>query len=69
MKFSVAKQIDEEMCSIGDLAYVMMEEVEDMTFRQGMLILQEARQISMKTMFHMTEEQMRAFAHDLGKVN
>ena len=35
-----------------------------MTFRQAMMILQEAMLASIKTVFHMTEEQIQAVAQD-----
>lgn len=64
MMLSVAKQSDEDMRTIGELFYVMVGEVADMTFRQAMMILQEAMLASIKTVFHMTEEQIQAVAQD-----
>ena len=61
---SVAKQSDEDMRTIGELFYVMVGEVADMTFRQAMMILQEAMLASIKTVFHMTEEQIQAVAQN-----
>lgn len=64
MMLSVAKRSDEDMRTIGELFYVMVGEVADMMFRQAMMILQEAMLASIKTVFHMTEEQIQAVAQD-----
>ena len=52
------------MRTIGELFYVMVEEVSDMTFRQALMILQEAMLASIKVVLQMTEEQIQAVAQD-----
>lgn len=64
MMLSVAKRKDEDMRAIGELFYLMMREIADVTFQQSMMILQEAMLASIKTVFHMTEEQIQAVAQN-----
>ena len=52
------------MRTIGELFYVMVEEVSDMTFRQALMILQETMLASIKVVLQMTEEQIQAVAQD-----
>lgn len=44
MLLSVAKRNDEDMRTLGELFYMMVEEMTDVTFHKSMLILQEARE-------------------------
>ena len=64
MMLSVAKRKDEDMRAIGELFYLMMREIADVTFQQSMMILQEAMLASIETVFHATDEQMQAIAQD-----
>lgn len=64
MLLSVAKRNDEDMRTLGELFYMMVEEMADVTFHKSMLILQEAMLASIKTIFHATEKQIQAVLAD-----
>lgn len=64
MLLSVAKRNDEDMRTLGELFYMMVEEMTDVTFHKSMLILQEAMRASVKTIFHATEKQIQAVLAD-----
>ncbi len=52
------------MRTLGELFYMMIEEMADVTFHKSMLILQEAMRASVKTIFHATEKQIQAVLAD-----
>ena len=64
MLLSVAKRNDEDICTLGKLFYMMVEEMADMTFNKSMLILQEAMLAIIKTIFHATEKQIQEVVVD-----
>lgn len=64
MLLSVAKRNDEDMRTLGELFYMMVGEMTDVTFHKSMLILQEAMRASVKTIFHATEKQIQAVLAD-----
>lgn len=64
MLLSVAKRNDEDMRTPGELFYMMIEEMTDVTFHKSMLILQEAMRASVKIIFHATEKQIQAVLAD-----
>ena len=64
MMLSVAKRKDEDMRAIGELFYLMMREIADVTFQQSMMILQEVMLASIKTVFHATDKQLQVIAQD-----
>lgn len=64
MLLSVAKRNDEDMRTLGELFYMMVEEITDMTFNKSMLMLQEVMIASIKTIFHATEKQIQAVVVD-----
>ena len=64
MMLSVTKRKDEDERAIGELFYLMMKEIADVTFQQSMMILQEVMLASIKTVFHATDEQLQVIAQD-----
>ena len=50
--------------ALGELFYVMLTELEDITFHQSMMILVEAMLQTVTSVFRVTEEQLEIFAAD-----
>ena len=55
---------DEDERAIGELFYLMVKEIADVTFQQSMMILQEVMLASIKTVFNMAEGQIQAVVQD-----
>ena len=64
MILSVTKRKDEDERAIGELFYLMVKEIADVTFQQSMIILQEVMLASIKTVFHATDKQLQVIAQD-----
>ena len=64
MILSVFQRQDEDQRALGELFYVMLTELEDITFHQSMMILVEAMFQTVKSVFRVTEEQLDVFAAD-----
>ena len=64
MILSVFQRQDEDQRALGELFYVMLTELEDITFHQSMMILVEAMFQTVKSVFRVTEEQLEIFAAD-----
>ncbi|MGN0735923.1 MAG: transposase [Anaerovoracaceae bacterium] len=64
MILSIFQRQDQDQRALGELFYVMLTELEDITFQHSMLILLEAMFQTVKTAFRVTEEQLEAFAAD-----
>lgn len=64
MLLSVAKRHDEDDRTLGELFYLMVQEMADLTFNASMLIIAEAMLQSVQDVFHATEEQIEALAQE-----
>lgn len=64
MILSVFQRQDEDQRALGELFYVMLTELEDITFQHSMMILVEAMFQTVKSVFRVTEEQLEVFAAD-----
>ena len=64
MILSVFQRHDEDKRALGELFYLMMAELEDITFNESMMILVEAMFQSVKSVFQITDEQLELFAVD-----
>lgn len=61
MLLSVSKRDNEDDRTIGELFYLMVEEVADITYHESMQIIVEAMLSAMQETFHITDEQVSAF--------
>lgn len=64
MIMSVAQRKDEDHRSLGELFYMYMTELEDITFTKSMLIIIEAMFQSVKAVLRISEEQLEELAAD-----
>lgn len=64
MLMSVGKRNDEDERTLGELFYLMVDEVADITFNQSMKILMDAMIESIKAIFQATAEQIEKFTND-----
>ncbi|MBP3896683.1 MAG: transposase [Mogibacterium sp.] len=64
MILSVSQRRDEDQRALGELFYLIMTELEDITFSRYMMILVEAMFQSVKSVFQITDEQLELFAED-----
>ena len=64
MLMSVAKRDDNDDRTIGELFYLMIDEVRDITFSKSMQILVEAMLSSVQRIFHATDEQIEALMNE-----
>lgn len=64
MLLSVGKRNDEDERTLGELFYLMVDEVADITFNQSMKILMDAMIESIKAIFQATAEQIEKFTND-----
>lgn len=64
MILSVFQRQDEDHRALGELFFVMLTELEDITFHQSMMVLVEAMFQTVKSIFHVTEEQLEIFSAD-----
>ena len=64
MILSVSQREDEDQRALGELFFVMLTELEDITFQHSMMVLVEAMFQTVKSMFRITEEQLEVFATD-----
>ena len=62
MILSVFQRQDEDHRALGELFFVMLTELEDITFDHSMMILVEAMFQTVKSVFRITDEQLEAFA-------
>lgn len=62
MILSVFQRQDEHHRALGELFFVMLTELEDITFNHSMMILVEAMLQTVKSIFRITDEQLEAFA-------
>ena len=62
MILSVFQRQDEDHRALGELFFVMLTELEDITFHQSMMVLVEAMFQTAKAVFHVTDEQLEVFA-------
>lgn len=64
MILSVEQRKDEDHRALGELFYVMLTELEDITFNKSMMIMVEAMFQTIKSVFRVTDEQLDLFAHE-----
>ena len=64
MMLYVTKRKEEGERAIGELFYLMVKEIADVTFQQSMMILQEVMLASIKTVFNIAGVQMQAVVQD-----
>ena len=64
MILSVFQREDEDQRALGELFFVMLTELEDITLQHSMMILVEAMFQTVKSMFRITKEQLEVFATD-----
>ncbi|MBR0343421.1 MAG: hypothetical protein IJH64_14455 [Oscillospiraceae bacterium] len=64
MILSVSQRKDEDQRALGELFYLIVTELEDITFNRSMMILVEAMFQSVKSVFQITDEQLELFAED-----
>lgn len=64
MIMSVCQRRDEDHRALGELFYIMLTELEDITFTRSMMVLVEAMFQSVKSVFQITEDQLEVFAAD-----
>lgn len=62
MILSVFQRQDEDHRALGELFFVMLTELEDITFNHSMMILVEAMFQTVKSVFRITDEQLETFA-------
>lgn len=56
MLLSVYKRKDEDQRTIGEMFYVLLQEMEDVTFQHSLLLLVEAMTQSIKAILHASDE-------------
>ena len=64
MILSVFQRQDEDHRALGELFFVMLTELEDITFHQSMMVLVESMLQTVKSVFRITDEQLEVFAAD-----
>ena len=62
MMLSVAKRRDEDDKTICELFYVLLDELEDITFNESMQIILDALMETVMEYFHITEAQLEEFS-------
>ena len=62
MMLSVAKRRDEDDKTICELFYVLLDEMEDITFSESMRIIMDALMETVMEYFHITETQLEEFS-------
>jgi hypothetical protein len=62
MILSVSQRKDEDHRALGELFYILMTELEDITFSKSMMILVEAMFQAVKSVFRVSDEQLEVFA-------
>ena len=55
---------DEDQRALGELFYLIMTELEDITFRESMMIILEAMLQTLTVLFRITEEQMEELTYE-----
>lgn len=63
MYISVCKRNSEDERTLGELFYIMVDKLADISFSQSMAILVDALIASIEEVFHATEEQITLFAN------
>ncbi|MCD8326641.1 MAG: transposase, partial [Lachnospiraceae bacterium] len=63
MMLSVAKRHDEDDRTICELFYVLLDELEDITFSESMKIILDALMETVMEYFHITEAQLEEFSN------
>lgn len=61
MLLTVTKRDNEDDRTLGELFYLMISEVADITYQESMLIILEAILATVQEEFHITDEQVEAF--------
>lgn len=61
MLLSISKRDSEDDRTIGEIFYLMVSEMADLTFNHSMMIIVEAMLASVKEIFHITDEQIDEF--------
>ncbi|WP_036613623.1 IS4 family transposase [Oribacterium sp. P6A1] len=64
MFLSVYQRKDEDERTIGEIFYVLLQEMEDITFQHSLFILVEAMTASIKNILHITDEQVEEIYKD-----
>ena len=64
MLISIEQRKSEDSQSICELFYVLCDELADIIYNESMRIIVEAMLESIKSIFHITEEQLEAFTTD-----
>ena len=61
MLLAVSKRDNEDDRTLGELFYLMVSEVADITYHESMMILVEAMLATVQEEFHITDEQIECF--------
>lgn len=61
MLLAVSKRDNEDDRTLGELFYLMVSEVADITYHESMMIIVEAMLASVQEEFHITDEQIECF--------
>ena len=64
MYLSVYQRKDQDERTIGEIFYVLLQEMEDITFQHSLFILVEAMTASIKNILHITDEQVEEIYKD-----
>ena len=64
MLISIEQRKSEDPRSICEIFYVLCDELADITYNESMRIIVEAMLVSIKSIFHITDEQLEAFTTD-----
>ena len=64
MLISIEQRKSEDPRSICEIFYVLCDELADITYNESMRIIVEAMLESIKSIFHITDEQLEAFTTD-----
>ena len=61
MLLAVSKRDNEDDRTLGELFYLMVSEVADITYHESMMIIVEAMLATVQEEFHITDEQIEFF--------
>ena len=61
MLLAVSKRNNEDDRTLGELFYLMVSEVADITYHESMMIIVEAMLATVQEEFHITDEQIECF--------
>ena len=61
MLLAVSKRDNEDDRTLGELFYLMVSEVADITYHESMMIIVEVMLATVQEEFHITDEQLECF--------